>query len=307
MLAFARRQELKREAVNVHRLINGVKEFLAHSMGPAIDVEIAVPRLLSSVSTDANQLETALQNLALNARDAMPRGGRIRISAHEEQLTVPHANGLLPGVYVCISVADAGEGMDEATLARATQPFFTTKGVGKGTGLGLSMVDGLAAQSGGKLVVHSTLGVGTNVELWLPVAEAGLHAESENTAIHASALPSTSALAVLAVDDDNLVLMNMTAMLEDLGHTVIATGSGAGALEILDAGASIDLVISDQAMPGMTGAQLFKAIRTRRPHLPCVLATGFAELPAGTEVPLHRLAKPFTQRELADAIAEAAR
>ncbi|MET0231207.1 MAG: PAS domain S-box protein [Rhodanobacteraceae bacterium] len=308
MLAFARRQELKREAVNVHRLTHGMKEFLEQSMGDGIDVEIAVPRLLSAVSTDANQLETALQNLALNARDAMPHGGRIRITANEERLTAPQTNGLMPGAYVCISVADAGEGMDEATLARATQPFFTTKGVGKGTGLGLSMVDGLAAQSGGKLIVHSKLGTGTTVELWLPIAEAGMQDESASAAaIPASEQPCASALVVLAVDDDSLVLMNMTAMLEDLGHTVIAAGSGAKALEILDAGTNVDLVISDQAMPGMTGAQLFKAIRARRPELPSVLATGFAELPAGTEAPSHRLAKPFTQRELADAIADAAR
>jgi CheY-like chemotaxis protein len=211
-------------------------------------------------------------------------------------------------VYVCISVVDEGEGMDEATLARATQPFFTTKGIGKGTGLGLSMVDGLAAQSGGKLVVHSRLGVGTTVELWLPIAESSLQAESGHAvAASASVQPRTNALVVLAVDDDNLVLMNMTAMLEDLGHTVIDAGSGAKALEILDAGTRIDLVISDQAMPGMTGAQLFEAIRARWPELPLVLATGFAELPPGAEAPQRRLAKPFTQRELAGAIADAAR
>jgi PAS domain S-box-containing protein len=307
MLAFARRQELRREAVNVYRLANGMKEFLSQSMGPGVDVEIAVPRLLSSVSTDANQLETALQNLALNARDAMPRGGRIRISANEEQLTGPHPSGLLPGTYVCISVEDAGEGMDEATLARATQPFFTTKGVGKGTGLGLSMVDGLAAQSGGKLVVRSRPGAGTTVELWLPTAASGEVESGAETAPGASVQSCANALVVLAVDDDDLVLMNMAAMLEDAGHTVIAVGSAAQALEILEAGTNVDLVISDQAMPGMTGAQLLQAIRRRWPELPCVLATGFAEFPAGTEAPLHRLAKPFTQHELIDAIGDAAR
>jgi PAS domain S-box-containing protein len=307
MLAFARRQELRREAVNVHRLTSGMKDFLSQSMGPAVDVEIAVPRLLSLVSTDANQLETALQNLALNARDAMPGGGRIRISANEQQLTAPHVSGLMPGSYVCISVVDSGEGMDESTLARATQPFFTTKGVGKGTGLGLSMVDGLAAQSGGKLVVHSSPGAGTTVDLWLPTAESGQIESGQENASDVSAHSCANAIVVLAVDDDSLVLMNMAAMLEDLGHTVIAAGSGAQALEILEAGTNVDLVISDQAMPGMTGAQLFDTIRMRWPKLPCVLATGFAELPAGTEAPLHRLAKPFTQRELVDAIGDAAR
>jgi CheY-like chemotaxis protein/two-component sensor histidine kinase len=307
MLAFARRQELRREAVNVHRLANGMQAFLSQSMGRAIDVVIDVPRLLPPVSTDANQLETALQNLALNARDAMPHGGRITLSAREEHLNAPNPTGLLPGGYVCISVADAGEGMDEATLARAAQPFFTTKGIGKGTGLGLSMVDGLAAQSGGKLALHSKPGAGTTVELWLPIAEAGVHLEPENAgAARVSSRPCANALVVLAVDDDSLVLMNMTAMLEDLGHTVIDATSGAKALEIIDAGTRVDLVISDQAMPGMTGAELHDAIRARRPHLPFVLATGFAELPASIGNRLRRLAKPFTQRELADAIADAA-
>ena len=306
MLAFARRQELKREAVDLYTLVGGMKEFLEHSMGPFIDVETDISRLLPRVSTDANQLETALQNLALNARDAMPGGGRISISAREHHLEGGHVSGLTPGEYICVSVADAGEGMDEATLGRATQPFFTTKGVGKGTGLGLSMVDGLAAQSGGKLIVRSQLGRGTTIELWLPIAEAGLHAVLAAPAA-ATVEQAANSLVVLAVDDDTLVLTNMAAMLEDLGHKVIDVGSGAKALEVIDAGTRVDLVISDQAMPGMTGVQLFDAIRARRPHLPLLLATGYAELPAGTELRMRRLAKPFTQRELADAVTDAVR
>ena len=306
MLAFARRQELKREAVDLCSLVGGMKEFLAHSMGARIDVAIDISRQLPRVSTDANQLESALQNLALNARDAMSGGGQILISAHEELVDAGHATNLSPGEYVCISVADAGEGMDEATLARATQPFFTTKGVGKGTGLGLSMVDGLAAQSGGRLIVHSQPGHGTTVEIWLPIAEAGLHANHEQHAAGTD-VPRAAAnpLVVLAVDDDSLVLINIAAMLEDLGHTVIDVGSGAKALEIINAGTRVDLVISDQAMPGMTGVQLFDAIRARRPHLPLVLATGYAELPPGIDT--YRLAKPFTQSELAEAVAAAVR
>ena len=247
-----------------------------------------------------------MQNLALNARDAMPGGGRISISAREHHLEGGHVPGLTPGEYICVSVADAGEGMDEATLGRATQPFFTTKGVGKGTGLGLSMVDGLAAQSGGRLIVRSQLGRGTTIELWLPIAEAGLHAVLAAPAA-ATVEQAANSLVVLAVDDDTLVLTNMAAMLEDLGHKVIDVGSGAKALEVIDAGTRVDLVISDQAMPGMTGVQLFDAIRARRPHLPLLLATGYAELPAGTELRMRRLAKPFTQRELADAVTDAVR
>jgi PAS domain S-box-containing protein len=303
MLAFARRQELKREAVDLGRLVAGMKEFLAHSMGAAIDVEVRVPRQLQCALTDANQLETALQNLALNARDAMAGRGRITIEAREVPLDADNLLSLPAARYVCLSVTDTGHGMDAATLARATEPFFTTKGIGKGTGLGLSMVDGLAAQSGGRLAVHSEVGVGTRIELWLPIATGDIEQARSPAALNGYTLQrSAQPKVVLAVDDDDLVLMNVTAMLEDLGHRVIDVGSGVKALEVIDAGTPLDLVISDQAMPGMTGVQLLKAIRERRPDLPVILATGFAELPAGTDAKVRRLAKPFTQRELAEAV-----
>ena len=306
MLAFARRQELKREAVDLARLVGGMKEFLEHSMGPTVNVETSVPRQLARASTDASQLEIALQNLALNARDAMPEGGTITISAREERIETVQVANLPPGAYVCVSVSDTGHGMDEATLGRATEPFFTTKGIGKGTGLGLSMVDGLTAQSGGRLIVHSRLGRGTNVELWLPIATEEPHAVRDVIPAYPSATyPVANSLVILAVDDDNLVLMNVAAMLEDLGHKVIDVGSGAKALEIIDAGTAIDVVISDQAMPAMTGVQLLDAIKARRPNLPVILATGFAELPAGSDASIRRLAKPFTQRELAEAVRDA--
>jgi len=302
MLAFARRQELKREAVDLGRLVAGMKEFLVHSMGAAIDVEVRVPRLLARARTDANQLETALQNLALNARDAMAGRGTITIAAREASLEADNPLGLPAARYVCLSVSDTGHGMDAATLARATEPFFTTKGVGKGTGLGLSMVDGLAAQSGGRLAVQSEVGVGTRIELWLPIATDDV-AHARDAAVDERTLRrSATPKVVLAVDDDDLVLMNVTAMLEDLGHRVIDVGSGAKALEVIDTGTPIDLVISDQAMPCMTGVELLGAIRERRPDLPVILATGFAELAPGTGGAVRRLAKPFTQQELADAV-----
>jgi PAS domain S-box-containing protein len=303
MLAFARRQELRPEAVDLGRLVAGMKVFLAHSMGAAIDVEVHVSRLLPPVRTDANQLETALQNLALNARDAMAGRGRITIAAREASLDADNPLTLPAARYICLSVSDTGHGMDAATVARATEPFFTTKGIGKGTGLGLSMVDGLAAQSGGRLAVHSEVGVGTRIELWLPIATDEIAAARDPAVVNGYALrPSAQPKVVLAVDDDDLVLMNVTAMLEDLGHRVIDVGSGAKALEVIDAGTPIDLVISDQAMPGMTGVELLQAIRERRPDLPVILATGFAELPPGTDAAVRRLAKPFTQQELAEAV-----
>jgi PAS domain S-box-containing protein len=302
MLAFARRQELKREAVELNQLVTGMKDFLAHSLGAPIDVEIRVPRQLPCARTDANQLETALQNLALNARDAMAGRGTITIAAREENLEGDNPLMLAAGRYVCLSVTDTGHGMDAATLSRATEPFFTTKGIGKGTGLGLSMVDGLAAQSGGRLAVHSEVGVGTRIEIWLPVATDDVARAREPAITPVELRSAAKPMIVLAVDDDDLVLMNVSAMLEDLGHRVIDVGSGVKALEVIDAGTPIDLVISDQAMPGMTGVQLLKAIRERRPDLPVILATGFAELPSGADRGVRRLAKPFTQRELAEAV-----
>ena len=309
MLAFARRQELKLEAVDLVSLVTGVRGLLERSVGPGVHIETRFSQQIPHVvRTDANQLETALLNLALNARDAMPNGGKITISTHEEMVGAGHPTNLAPGLYACLSVEDTGHGMDEATLARATEPFFTTKGIGKGTGLGLSMVDGLAAQSGGKLMVQSRLGHGTTMELWLPIAGKDAVAteivrDSDSIGIE----PAASQLVVLAVDDDSLVLMSTAAMLEDLGHQVIDAASGEEALEIIDGNAPLDLVISDQAMPGMTGIELASAIKKRRPNLPIILATGYAELPPGADPRIRRLAKPFSQRDLADAVAAAAR
>jgi CheY-like chemotaxis protein len=192
--------------------------------------------------------------------------------------------------------------MDEATLARAAEPFFTTKGVGKGTGLGLSMIHGFAEQSGGRLVLKSRSGQGTTAEIWLPVADAEAEAPTAEGVDPGSFL-SSEILAILVVDDDNLVLMNTVAMLEDLGHSVVEATSGEQALRLLRRGASIDLVITDQLMPGMTGTELIDAIRSERPDIPAILATGYSELAAGGAPKLERLSKPFTQDDLARAIA----
>jgi len=304
MLAFARRQELKQEAVDVARLVNNMMELLERSLGTAIDIDTHFPLEAVIVRTDANQLETALLNLAVNARDAMPHGGTITISVCVEQIKGGHPTNLPPGQFACLSVSDTGLGMDEATLARATEPFFTTKGIGKGTGLGLSMVEGLTGQSGGKLLARSAVGRGTTIELWLPIATDGITRTGERDMKEAT--PTAAAkrpLCILAVDDDNLVLANLTVMLEDLGHQVIPAGSGTRAVEAIDSTPDIDLVVTDQAMPVMTGLQLVEEIRARRPALPVILATGYAEFPQGVNASIGRLAKPFTQRALAEAVA----
>ena len=232
-------------------------------------------------------------------------GGAIIITANADSVRSTDAGSLAPGAYVCVSVADDGEGMDEATIARATDPFFTTKEVGRGTGLGLPMVQGLAAQSGGRLVLESRKGEGTTVEIWLPVASGHVNAEPSARPPPSELQGQHKPLTVLAVDDDALVRMNTAAMLEDLGHRPIEAASGREALAVLDRGDAVDLMITDQAMPGMTGVRLASAVRERWPRIPIILATGYAELPPGTDSNFVKLDKPFLQDGLVRAIEEA--
>jgi CheY-like chemotaxis protein len=277
-------------------------DMLQRSIGPSISIETRFPLVLPKTQSDPNQLESALLNLVVNARDAMPDGGSVIIAAQSLQITKDAVPGLNAGRYVCLSVQDHGEGMDAETLANAATPFFTTKGIGKGTGLGLSMVQGLMAQSGGKLLLKSVKGEGTMAELWLPQAEQVVQGEQEPVAEEPGA--SIKQLKVLAVDDDALVLMNTVLMLEDLGHSVIEAHSGDEALGILQSSPDIDVVITDHAMPGMTGVQLSSRIAANWPNIRMVLATGYAELPSGSDSQLLRLAKPFTQSQLAAILAK---
>ncbi len=305
MLAFARRQELQSTAVDVANLVRGMTDLLQRSLGPKIEIETRFPPALRAMQGDANQLELALLNLAVNARDAMPEGGTLTIAAHEDIIAADHPLNLPPGPHICLSVQDEGEGMDEATLVRAMEPFFTTKGAGKGTGLGLSMVHGFTEQSGGRLVLKSKPGAGTTAELWLPAAKAG-EKPAEAPAPPRAEAPAKP-LTILAVDDDMLVLMNTAATLEDLEHRVFTASSGEEALAILAREPNIDLVITDQAMPQMTGHQLAEAILKQWPHMPLILASGYAELPAGAPPNMQRLAKPFWQDDLNAAITKALR
>jgi PAS domain S-box-containing protein len=301
MLAFARRQDLKPTVVHLPALVEGMAELLTRTLGSTVQVQTAFAPDLPPVRVDANQLELALLNLAVNARDAMPMGGRLLLSAQQEALA--QAGTVAPGRYVRLAVADTGSGMDAATLARATEPFFTTKGVGKGTGLGLAMVHGLAGQSGGGFTLHSQAGQGTTATLWLPVADEDTPAAVSPPAFAPS--PAGAGLRVLAVDDDPLVLTNTVDLLEDLGHTVLQAGTAEEALRLLRADTSIALLVSDHVMPQMTGAQLIATAQQERAHLPVVLATGYAELPAGLPPQVVRLSKPFDQAALALAIADA--
>jgi PAS domain S-box-containing protein len=307
LLAFSRRQELDFKPVDLWSLIRGMTDMLQRSIGPLVLVETHLPLNLPSVRTDPNQMVNALLNLAINARDAMPDGGRLLIGARLEAEAAATHPDLQKGAYLCLYIQDEGHGMDSDTLRNAVSPFFTTKGIGKGTGLGLSMVQGLMAQSGGKLVLKSKPTAGTTAELWLPVVEAGVKANgwAQKDEPSVPRLPErVQPLCVLAVDDDPLVLMNTVMMLEDMGHTVCEAGSGTKALAFL-AERPIDLVVTDQAMPQMTGSQLAEIVRERWPGIPIVIATGYSELPPEARADLLRLSKPFSERQLQDIIRRA--
>ena len=308
LLAFARRQELRPQAVAVPELVIGIRDLLARAIGPSVRLIEDLDTELPPVLIDANQLELALLNLVVNARDAMPDGGAVTIAARLS--TADHGEsppGLRQGAYVRLSVEDTGMGMDDTLMARATEPFFTTKGVGKGTGLGLSMVQGLAAQSGGALKLSSIAGEGARVDLWIPLAATGAD-RAKTVAALVSDVPVSPPLTVLVVDDDPLVCAGTVAMLEDLGHTCLEASSGLMALAMLRDGSSVDMVITDQAMPEMTGVELARQLRASWPDLPIVLATGYAELTTvpGSDIELPRLSKPFMQDDLARMIAQQA-
>ncbi len=303
LLAFARRQELRPEPVDVARLIEDMSDLLRRTLGPTIDLAAAFPQDLALVHVDPNQLELAILNLSINARDAMPQGGKLVITAQREAIGAQNQRELPPGEFVRITVSDSGVGMDEATLKRAAEPFFTTKGLGKGTGLGLSSVYGMAKQSGGAIGIASRVGVGTTVELWMPVA-AGAERRILGVAVVGVRDESakTRACSILLVDDDPMVAETTVGMLEVLGHRVKVASSGGRALEMLGADTSVDLVITDYAMPGMTGKELARRIRETRPNLPVVLASGYAELAAQDDSGLPRLDKPYALDKLASVI-----
>jgi PAS domain S-box-containing protein len=297
MLSFARKQELAMETVDLPVLVHGMADLLQRTIGAGVAIETSFPLLLPLVRADPQQLELALLNLAVNARDAMPEGGRIVISARAERLA--GKDGSSAGDYVALIVTDQGEGMDADTLARAMEPFFTTKGVGKGTGLGLSMVHGFAEQCGGRLVLSSETGKGTSAAIYLPVTTTALSPALEDPV--ATAAPKMVPLRILAVDDDSLVLTNTAGMLEDLGHTVVQATSGRDALRCLRE-QTADLVLTDFAMPQMTGIQLADAVTAEWPGLPVLMVTGYAEAPAETAKHLPRLNKPFREDQLVRAI-----
>jgi PAS domain S-box-containing protein len=312
LLAFARQQELAPVSVNPRTLFASVRQMLTHLLGPSIRIEEDLAPDLWNLRADPNQLELALLNLATNARDAMPNGGTLRLAAYNTSVAASESSFIdgrvsssgPPGDYVALVVGDTGLGMDEAALARAADPFFTTKGPGKGTGLGLSMVHGFAAQSGGSLLLRSKPGVGTTVELRLPSTQEPVVEVGDGEVVVASGMPAGRGLRVLLVDDDPLVVAGTIGMLEELGHHDIhAVASGEEALAALRRDADFDLLLTDHVMPGMSGLKLATQARDLRPELPVVIASGFAELDALTGTPWVRLRKPYGLSDLAATLA----
>jgi PAS domain S-box-containing protein len=299
LLAFARRQPLQPIPVDISRMIGGMADLVGATTGPQIEVVLDTPHDLKAAKADPHQIEMALLNLSVNARDAMPDGGRLRIAASEEAVGPGHRSQLRAGRYIRLSVSDTGVGMDEETLARAVEPFYSTKGVGQGTGLGLSMAHGLALQLGGGLTLQSAKGKGTEVELWLPVSETPADADAGPAApLPHFALAGTA----LLVDDEELVRMSTAEMLGELGYAIIEAGSAEEALDLLRDGLTPTLVVSDHLMPGMTGAELAVRIRAEREGLPVLIISGYAES-GGISPDLPRLTKPFRLPELAAVIA----
>jgi CheY-like chemotaxis protein len=299
LLAFARRQPLQPGPVDVAALVEGMGNLVASTTGPQIRVVVEAPADLPCANADPNQLEMALLNLSVNARDAMAEGGTLRITVSNETLGPLHRSLVPPGDYIRLSVADTGVGMDEVTIARAIEPFFSTKGVGKGTGLGLSMVHGLASQLGGALTIASKPGMGTNVDLWLPVStETGRAADRTAAAAADVTLSGT----VLLVDDEELVRASTAHMLAELGYRLLESTSADAALKMVDSGSEFDLLVTDHLMPGMSGADLARAVMERRPGIKVLIISGYADAD-GIDPDLPRLTKPFRQDELAMKIA----
>ena len=298
LLAFARRQPLKPVPVDLARLIGGMRELIASTVGPRVKVEIDLEPGLPCVMADPNQLEMAILNLGVNARDAMPDGGVLEV--HAKAIDDCDCEGSSGGRCVRLCVSDTGAGMDEDTRARAVEPFFSTKGVGRGTGLGLSMVHGLAAQQGGRLEIDSAPGEGTRILLFMPTTDAVAQPPAVQVARTAG-----GAGRILLVDDEPLVRAATADMLTELGYDVVESEDAEAALLLLDAGTSVDAVVTDHLMPGMSGADLSHAVAARQPPLPALIISGFAEM-AGVAHALPRLNKPFRRDDLAAALEDLA-
>jgi PAS domain S-box-containing protein len=307
LLAFARRQKLEPARVDVAKLAETTRELLAHTLGGLVRLDWEPDESIWCLYADEAQLELALMNLIINARDAMPEGGTISVTGENRLLKDDGGLGLRPGEYIVLSVTDTGSGIPSDILEQVMEPFFTTKDVGKGTGLGLSMVYGFIKQSNGAIRIDSRLGQGTRVEIWLPRAPE-LSGSSTGGTEAVAAPDGVGVLNILLVDDHAGVRATTAAMIEDLGHGVVQAGEGEELLTILGTNPDgYDLLITDYAMPLVSGADLIRRAREINPGLPAIIITGYAELQSIGRRPedVQVIAKPFTSTQLATAIGTA--
>jgi signal transduction histidine kinase/CheY-like chemotaxis protein len=294
LLAFSRRQPLDPKTIRVNPLIVSMEELVRRTVGESIELRLDLAGDLWTTLCDQNQLENSILNLAINARDAMPAGGRLTISSQNVRLDASFANRERPEEYVCIAVADTGTGMAPDVVARAFDPFFTTKPIGQGTGLGLSMIYGFARQSDGQVEIDSALGTGTTVRLYLPRHDAADETESKVEESTEQTL-NGSGQTVLVIEDEPLVRLLVLDALDELGYSALEASDGPSGLAILQSPQRVDLLITDVGLPGLNGRQVADAARVGRPGLKVIFMTGYAGtakadgLPAGMEV----IAKPF--------------
>lgn len=296
LLAFSRRQPLQPVDLDVGSLVIGMADLIESSSGPRIQMVVDIGSGLLPAVADPNQLEMAILNLSVNACDAMPDGGVLTLGVRNGTITAC-SEDLAAGEYVVVSVADTGHGMDDATRQRAIEPFFSTKGVGRGTGLGLSMAHGLASQLGGRLAIDSTPGAGTTIELWLPAGSRPAAARQHHTEDQDVTTTGDSRGIALVVDDEEAVRMCTADALDDMGFRVIEAASAEEAIEALDGGLTPDVMVTDHLMPGMTGAELARSVRTRLPATAVVIVSGYTSM-ADFGPGLTILSKPFRQHEL---------
>jgi PAS domain S-box-containing protein len=303
MLAFSRRQKLEPKPVDLNETVSGMRDLLHSTLGGSIRIETVLNPRLWPAMIDPTQIELVVLNLAINARDAMEVGGTLAVETANVTLGVPERpEEPAPGDYVMLAVSDTGSGMTDEVFAKAFEPFFTTKEVGKGSGLGLSQVFGLAKQSGGGVRIDTRLGEGTSVNVYLPRARVTMESAVAASAPVLDRAPKDAM--ILVVDDDSAVREVTAGILQDLGYGILEAGSGGAALDILDRNGDVRLVLLDFAMPGMNGAEVAREVKARRPDLPIIFATGFADAAALTEAKEdHIIQKPFDEQELAAKLA----
>ncbi|MFL6829104.1 MAG: ATP-binding protein, partial [Sphingomicrobium sp.] len=306
LLAFARRQNLEPHAIELRSLKDAVADLLAHTLGGLVHIEWRVAEDVWDPFADQTQLELALVNLIINARDAMPAGGTVTVAAENRSVGAGDSSAIPAGDYVRIVVADTGTDISAEDLEKVLEPFFTTKAVGKGSGLGLSMVYGFAKQSNGAFRIDSEVGRGTTAELWLPCAPSGRRSEKAPPREERRRKASRK-MRILLVDDHAEVRSTTAAVLEDLGHEVVQAANGAEALKLLRAGdCNYDLMISDYAMPHLSGTEFLREARTLCPGVLALIITGYAEADAISDRPegVEVLLKPFTAARLEGVLAE---